>query len=626
MKEEGAVAPGEDLTKLFLKRRLVWAVLLVLAAAAAIGVYGTVFATRAYLDQTSSRGQATLRLAVAVLRGQMSRYRSLPALIADHDDIKELLADPLNERLRRNANVYLQEINGLLASSDIYVMMPGGDTIAASNYDGSASFVGENFSYRPYYQDAMKGEHGRFFALGTTSLKRGYYFSSPVVVDGKIGGVVAFKVDIEPIEASWKGGDYEILVSDPEGIIFMTGRPEWLYSSLLPLTRERLARTETSRRYANATLRELPISRSSFHGAHDLMTITASGTAHEYLVLAEAMPEAGWTVSVLLDTRSAHAQALTGVAAALLLLGLATLAGAIILQRRARLAERMELQASARAELEHRVDERTADLALVNRRLETEVAERRATEKQLRQTQSDLIQAGKLAALGQMSAALSHEFNQPLTAVKTYADNAAILIERNRVEEARDNVSRISTLADRMASISKHLRNFARKPNQKLGAVPLADVVKDTLEIVAWRLKAANATVHVDLGPTPLVVRAGSVRLQQVLVNLISNAADAVEGLADREIRVSARRRAGKVVVSVRDHGPGIPAAIAERIFDPFFTTKGVGKGLGLGLSISYNIIKDFGGSLAVSNDPEGGAVFTIELDAVRAPLREAAE
>ena len=284
------------------------------------------------------------------------------------------------------------------------------------------------------------------------------------------------------------------------------------------------------------------------------------------------------------------------------------------------------MQASARVELEHRVDERTADLALVNRQLETEVAERRATEKQLRQTQADLIQAGKLAALGQMSAALSHEFNQPLTAVKTYADNAAILIERNRVEEARDNVSRISTLADRMASISKHLRNFARKPNEKLGAVPLADVVKDTLEIVAWRLKAANATVQVDLGPTPPVVRAGSIRLQQVLVNLISNAADAVEGLADREISVSARRKAGKVTISVRDHGPGIPAAIAERIFDPFFTTKGVGKGLGLGLSISYNIIKDFGGSLAVSNNPEGGAVFTIELDAVRAPLREAAE
>jgi two-component system, NtrC family, C4-dicarboxylate transport sensor histidine kinase DctB len=608
------------------RRRLVWGGLLLAAAAAAIVIYGGAFATRAYLDQASSRGQTTLRLAVAVLRGQMSRYQSLPALIADHDDIKELLADPFNNQLRANANVYLKEINGLLASSDIYVVMPGGETIAASNYDGPASFVGENFSYRPYYQDAMKGRQGRFFALGTTSLKRGYYFSSPVMVGGAVSGVVVFKVDIDAIEASWKGGDYEILVSDPEGIIFMTGRPDWLYAGLLPLTTERLARTETSRRYANATLRELPVTRNTFSGTHELMTITSARTTREYLVLAEPMPEAGWTVSVLLDTGSAHAQALTSVAAALLLLGLATLAGAIILQRRARLAERMEMQRTAQAELEHRVEERTADLALVNRRLETEVAERRATEQQLRQTQSDLIQAGKLAALGQMSAALSHEFNQPLTAVKTYADNAAILIERNRVDEARDNVSRISSLADRMASISRHLRNFARKPNQKLGPVPLADVVKDTLEIVGWRLKAADTAVAVDLGNTPPVVRAGSIRLQQVMVNLISNAADAVEGQLDRMIELSASRKGGKVTITVRDNGPGIPAAIAERIFDPFFTTKGVGKGLGLGLSISYNIVKDFGGTLAVSNHPQGGAVFTIELDAARMPVREAAE
>jgi two-component system C4-dicarboxylate transport sensor histidine kinase DctB len=148
----------------------------------------------------------------------------------------------------------------------------------------------------------------------------------------------------------------------------------------------------------------------------------------------------------------------------------------------------------------------------------------------------------------------------------------------------------------------------------------------DTLEIIAWRLKAADAELLLDLGPRPPVVRAGSVRLQQVLVNVISNAADAVEGLDDRRIEVSAFEEAGKVVLTVRDHGPGVPAAIAERIFDPFFTTKGVGKGLGLGLSISYNIIKDFGGSLAAANHPEGGAVFRIELQSAAGLMPEAAE
>ncbi|MEO5324064.1 sensor histidine kinase [Mesorhizobium sp. CC13] len=579
-----------------------------------------------YMDETAARGETTLRLAVAALAGNMSRFEPLPELIADNDDIKDLVSDPDNTQLRARANDYLKEINALLKSSDIYILTPGGDTIASSNYDQPISFVGENFSYRPYYQDAIRGNLGRFFALGTTSLKRGYYFSSPIRVGREIRGVVVFKVDIDGIEASWKGGEHQIIVTDPEGIIFMTGRPEWLYAGVLPLTPERLARTEASRRYADEMLRELPVTQTVSETGHPLMTIDEGGRWREFIELAEAMPLEGWTVRVLADTASAKAQALTAVISALLALSLATLGGAVILQRRARLAERLQLQQSAQVELERRVEERTSDLALVNSRLETEVAERRAAEQQLRQTQADLIQAGKLAALGQMSAALSHEFNQPLAAVKTYADNAAVLIDRARMEEARDNVSRISSLADRMASISRHLRNFARKPNQKLGPVSLDEVMLDTQEIVAWRLKAADATLSVDLGPVPLAVRAGSVRLQQVLVNIITNAADAAEGRPDRRIELTARRNGGKVAIAIRDHGPGVPAAVADRIFDPFFSTKGVGKGLGLGLSISYNIVKDFRGSLGVVNHPEGGALFTIELDAARPAVREAAE
>ena len=573
----------------------------------------------------ATRGQTTLRLAVSALDGHMRRFEPLPELIADHAGIEALVADPANADLRAEANRYLKETNALLKSSDIYVMVPSGDTIAASNHDGPLSFVGENFSYRPYFQDAIAGSTGRFFALGTTSLKRGYYFSAPVRMGGDIRGVVVFKVDLDAIEASWRGGDHAIIVNDPEGIIFMSGRPDWLYAGLLPLTPERLARTEESRRYANAQLRELPIRHGTLY-EHELMTVLDDSATNEYLVLSAAMPDAGWTVSVLADTASVYTLTFVSVAVALLLLGLAALLAAIVAQRRARLAERMELQRTAQAELERRVAERTADLALVNSRLETEVGERRATEQQLRQTQSDLVQAGKLAALGQMSAALSHEFNQPLAAVKTYADNAVVLIERDRIAEAKDNVTRISALTDRMASISRHLRNFARKPNEKLGPVDLGEVVADTAEIVAWRLKAADATLAVDLGPSPLTVRGGAVRLQQVLVNIISNAADAVEGLDDRRIELVARKKSGRVMITVRDHGPGVAPAIAERIFDPFFTTKGVGKGLGLGLSISYNIVKDFGGSLSVSNHPEGGAAFIVELDAARPALREAAE
>lgn len=205
-------------------RGWIWIALL-LAAATAVAFHGSSFATRAYLDQAASRGKTTLRLAVAALQGHVNRFEPLPALIADQEDIKELLGNPDSPALRARGDAYLKEVNALLQSSDIYVMRLDGETIVASNYDRPISFVGENFSYRPYFQDAIKGERGRFFALGTTSLKRGYYFSAPVYVDNAIKGVVVFKVEVDAIEASWVGGDDEIIVSDPEGIIFMAERP-----------------------------------------------------------------------------------------------------------------------------------------------------------------------------------------------------------------------------------------------------------------------------------------------------------------------------------------------------------------------------------------------------------------
>jgi two-component system C4-dicarboxylate transport sensor histidine kinase DctB len=591
-----------------------------------IASFGNRYATAVYLDQAAARGANTLGLAVTALRGHLARYEKLPELLADDPDIRELVTYPENRAKVDEINGFLKHVNGLVESSDIYIMLPDGMTLAASNFDQTPTFIGENFSYRPYFFDALAGGKGRFFALGTTSFKRGYYFGAPIRAQEGIAGVVVLKVDIDAIESAWRGSDYEIVVTDPEGIVFMTGRPDWLFSAIQPLTEERLARTATTRRYADTPLVQLPVTRLRAASGHELMTIADRNDTRQYLTVTEAMPEADWTVKVLLDTASVRAQVLTTIAALVLLVALAAMGAAVWLQRRARLAERLQVQREAREELEHRVAERTADLAEVNRLLEEEVAERRATERALRKTQSDLVQAGKLAALGQMSAALSHELNQPLAAVRTYADNAGVLIGRGRVEEARETVARIASLVDRMTAISRHLRNFARKPNQKLGPVSLDEAVRDTLEIVAWRLKAADAELVVDIDPDAATVHAGSVRLSQVLVNIVSNAADAVEGRAERRIELGARREGDRVRITVADRGPGVPEAIAGRIFDPFFSTKGVGRGLGLGLSISYNIVKDFGGSLTVERRAEGGTLVAIVLAAAAPPAREAAE
>jgi two-component system C4-dicarboxylate transport sensor histidine kinase DctB len=406
--------------------------------------------------------------------------------------------------------------------------------------------------------------------------------------------------------------------------VFLSSDPAWLYQGLLPLTPDRLERSLQSRRYAGKVPVELPNTQSTAGGITTMAMPDPDGSLRDYLAVGELLPRADWKVHVLLDSRPMHVQARLAVLAGMLVLGGLVAVAVVIVQRRMRLAERFALQEQAKAQLEQRVAARTADLAHLNRLMEAEVAERRLAETELRRTQGDLVQAGKLAALGQMSAALSHEINQPLAAARNYADSAAILIDRGDTTRAKDNIAQILSLIDRMATIARHLRHVARKPDSPLQDIALSDAVAEALALTSPRL--ARARVIVTLPPDLPLVRGGPVRLQQVLVNLLSNAADAVAALDDPQITIGAQVADTDVLLTVRDNGPGVAGAIADRIFDPFFTTKGVGSGLGLGLSISYNIMKDFGGDLRVANAAEGGAVFTLQLAIATRHRAEAAE
>lgn len=570
--------------------------------------------TRA-LDQTIANGAETLNLVRTGLEGHLARYENLPELIADQDIVKQVLSEPVSPMTESLANLYLEDAAALLGVMDAYVIRPDGGTIAASNHDTQMSFVGRNFRYRPYFQDALAGAPGRFFGIGTTSNKRGYYFSAPVRVGGNILGVVALKIDMDALEASWGSGISEIMVVDPEGAVFMAGRPEWRVRSFVPPGPDAMARTAETRRYADAPLEAIGFGFQTDENGHEVARIGSGADARSYVVLSQDMPDAGWTVKVLADRTVAQDQALAVGVAALLLLALIAALGGILYLRKVRGLERLRLQREAQEQLERRVAERTTELGLANTLLEREVIERRATEHTLRQTQSDLVEAGKLAALGQMSAALSHEFNQPLAAASAYAENALVLIERGRIAEGRANVERIADLMDRLSSISRHLRTFARRPDDMLQEVRLTQVVEDAMTIIGRRVTTADASMDIRIDPAADAVMAVGVRLQQVLVNLISNAADAVEDTPDRRITVTSQPSAdGTVELSVEDTGPGVPEAILPRIFDPFFTTKGVGKGLGLGLSISYNIVRDMGGTLHCERGAAGGARFTLSL------------
>lgn len=577
---------------------------------------------RIYLTRAADRGEATLRIAVEGLSGTLERFEPLPKLIAERPILTDLLKDPTNQGLLPFVNEQLRLTAMSLGVSDVYLMDIGGTTIAASSYRKERSFVGRNFNFRPYFQQALEGGLGRYFAMGTTSGERGYFFASPVLDNTRIIGVLAVKFDVTIFEEAWSGGTGDILVTDLADVVFLSNRPDWHFRTLGPLSGEAFTRIADTRQYPLDRL--VPLETGNATSVEGLEMLVLEGA--EYVVNTTALPQIGWTVRHLTPAAPARREALLLMAVAVLAAMLLALGATILFQRRARIRERIEEQAAARVELEHRVAQRTADLNAANDHLTREIEERRATEARLRKTQKDLVQAGKLAALGQMSAALSHELNQPLTAIKSYADNAAAFLDRGRTDTAKDNVGRIRQMADRMAVLSGHLRNFARRPQDTTGPVDLRLVIEDALELMGSRLRTSKARAEVDLPDGPIWVNGGRVRLQQVFVNLVSNALDAMHDQAEPVVVIATEEAPhNRVALSVRDSGTGLSDDILPTLFDPFVTTKAPGHGLGLGLSISYNIVEDFGGRLSATNGPDGGAIFVVELARAEAPGKEVA-
>ena len=583
---------------------------------------------RVYATAIGARDSATLELAVQNLRGALGRAEVLPALLAERPIIARLLREPGNAGLLPFVNEQLRQTALWLDVSDVYLMDSSGLTIAASSYRTERSFVGRNFAYRPYFTEALAGGTGRFHALGTTSGERGYFFAAPVIDGTETTGVMAVKITLDDFEATWSDSTATVIVQDMANVIFLSDRQDWHFRTFGPMAEAALESIVATRQYPVAAMRSLPARRAPLgRSPYEIVTIDSAAGPSSYIMQTGLIAAAGWRVSILSPLAPAQVQAATSLAIALLVGLFALLVAAVIWQRRAQLEDRLAARETARIALEMRVRERTAELDATNTLLRQEVEDRARAEAQLRRTQAELVQAGKLAALGQMSAALSHEFNQPLAAVKAYAENAVTFLDRGREGDARENIRLISAMTDRMAAISKHLRNFARRPQDKAGPVALDAVLGDAVALMQPRLRAAHAVLHDLTQDQAIWVNGGRVRLQQVFVNLIGNALDAMEGTTERpEITVSVACDGGRCRVMVRDIGPGLDDAALAQAFDPFFTTKAPGQGLGLGLSISYNIVRDFNGLISVANHPEGGAVFTVALDLAPPPEAMAAQ
>jgi len=563
------------------------------------------------------------------LRSELSRYEYLPQVLSLSPDVLDLLRSPGNEDLRREANVYLETVNAHAQASASYVMDEAGQTLAASNWGQPGSFVHMNFSYRPYFRDAMGGVPGRFYGIGTVSREAGYYFSFPISDAGRRIGVATVKVGLDKLDAPWTNSADKVLAIDRNGVVVLSSVPAWKFRTLHPLSTQTLQRLAQTRQYTEAgTLTPLEVRehRPWSGGAATVVQIGADGTQRgladrrfgpDLLLDSRAVEGTDWKLIMLSDMGPVHAFARTAALVTIFALVFLTLLVMFFQQRRRiahqRLAAREALQ-RAYDELEHKVQLRTEALSEANYHLQTEVAERKRAEEILKNTLEDLVQTGKMAVLGQMAAGITHELNQPLAALRTLSANAMVFLQRDQARQVDLNLRTICQLTDRMGQITAQLKKFARRSGVELQPVPLADVISDALFLLQQRIRQERIAVEQRIEPGLCALCEGN-RLEQVLVNLLVNAFDATaQARGVRRVRIDALRIDGNVVVQVHDNGAGIPPEVEPRVFEPFFTTKEQGLGLGLGLAISAGIVRDFGGLLRAGRSDLGGAVFTVSL------------
>ncbi|CAM5221206.1 histidine kinase OS=Castellaniella defragrans OX=75697 GN=HNR28_001905 PE=4 SV=1 [Castellaniella defragrans] len=574
------------------------------------------------LRELTTQTRTAAQLSLTALDHKLDKFRAIPRVLAQDTALIATLQAPSAVR-QDLLNRRLAALATELGADALYVMPTHGGTLAASNWQRADSFVGHDYRFRPYYRDAMTFGDGAHFALGTVSREPGLYLSRRVDgPDGPLGAVV-LKLGFHDLEAVWAHSGMPQFVTDARQVVLLGYPADWHYRVGHTLPAAEIAQVRESLQFGTAPLSLLPLTppleAPDGARASPIVTLTQASAAlpkgTRLLHVELAVPQmSGWRLHVLRPLSTDVRQAVLGAqAAGLLAMGLvALLAWAAI--RRHRRAARLQ---AARQALEAEVALRTQELRASNTKLQAEMSERERAEARLHEMQDELVQANRLSLMGQVAAGVAHEINQPVGAIRTYADNTREFLRRGQLDRVNDNLASIARLTERIGGITQELRTFSRKRAARIEAVSLDAALAGALMLVGPRLERQEVKLQ-DLrtAPSPWV-RADAMRLEQVFVNLLHNALEALAGRPAPWIRLSVAAEASVVRVRIADNGPGISPQEREHLFTPFYTTRT--QGVGLGLVISRDIMAEFGGTLAIL-DSDQGAVFEVTLEQGEVP------
>jgi C4-dicarboxylate-specific signal transduction histidine kinase len=564
---------------------------------------------------TAAGQQADRRLALfdRTLEAIIERFHYLPSSMALAAETHAILADPTNPDLRETANGFLSKLNDTAGAGELFIMAASGNVVAASNWWAYDSFVGENLAYRPYFEEAMADGDAKFYAVGTVTGVAGYFLTRRI--DGEDGplGVAVTKINLGEIEANWWRSGELIGIVDVNNVTILSTRPDWRYRPLTVVDPGEASRIAGERRYGEAGMAPEPVAADIWPSRGTQFAYIAGDDpeASGFFIVDELrLPTHQWRLVSFTPTGPLFRDAWTAAAAAALGASALLLIVVLLMQRRRIVAQRL----ADHERLEQRVAERTEDLHITNEALREEIADRIRAEKAEREAQHGLVQAAKMASLGQALAGVAHEVSQPVAALTTHLASAKLIASRHDDADIGAILTTMDKVVDRLAALTGHLKTFARKETRVEAQADIGTVIANALDLVDHKLKAFGIDVEYRRHRGKLTVTGNPIHLEQVLINLVANAADAMEHSPIRVLSIGLKKNARSVEVSVADTGSGIEAAELSNLFDPFYSTKEAGRGLGLGLSISYGLIRDIGGAIMVESRPGKGSTFTVRL------------